>query len=426
MELNRYTMIKICKIAAFIILFYVGLQNLAAVGMAIVFIGELLSPFLVGAAIAFILNVPMRFIERTLFENKRRRSKKKSRAARPVSLIIALILVIGVIFIVMFIIIPQVGRTIGVIASQAGPFFQQVQRQLLEWFDAYPEIEEWIRGLTFDWESIAERVFDFVRNGMGNLLNSTVSVASSIVSGIVNFVMSFIFAIYILMQKERLARQVKQILYAVFREDFVDQIIEIGRLSEATFSRFLSGQCLEAVILGTMFVIAMTIFRFPYALLVGVLIAFTALIPIFGAFIGCFIGAFLILIVDPVKAFWFVVMFVILQQLEGNLIYPHVVGGSVGLPSLWVLVAVTLGGNLMGIAGMLIFIPAFSVLYTLLRAVVYRRLSLKNIGRHKWMQAKILPEEPPEGVTPPGKGNKTAKGSAPQSRRERQERKKGK
>ena len=251
-------------------------------------------------------------------------------------------------------------------------------------------------------------MFDFVRNGMGNILNSTVSVASSIVSGIVNFVMSFIFAIYILLQKERLGRQVKQILYALFKEEFVDQVIEIGRLSELTFSRFLSGQCLEAVILGTMFVIAMSIFRFPYALLVGVLIAFTALIPIFGAFIGCFIGAFLILIVDPVKAFWFVVMFIILQQVEGNLIYPHVVGSSVGLPSLWVLVAVTLGGNLMGIPGMLIFIPALSVLYTLGRALVYRRLSLRNISRDKWAQSKVLPEKPPEG-TPSKEGVSSSK-----------------
>lgn len=410
MELNRYTMIKICKIAAFIILFYVGLQNLPAIVAAILFIGELLSPFLVGAAIAFILNVPMRFVERILFGRKKQRAKKKSRLARPLSLIIALILVAGVIFIVMFIIIPEVGRTIGVIASQAGPFFQRVQKQLLDWFDAYPEIEDWIRGLTFDWESIAEKVFDFVRNGMGNILNSTVSVASSIVSGIVNFVMSFIFAIYILLQKERLGRQVKQILYALFKEEFVDQVIEIGRLSELTFSRFLSGQCLEAVILGTMFVIAMTIFRFPYALLVGVLIAFTALIPIFGAFIGCFIGAFLILIVDPIKAFWFVVMFIILQQVEGNLIYPHVVGSSVGLPSLWVLVAVTLGGNLMGIPGMLIFIPAFSVLYTLARALVYRRLSLRNISRDKWAQSKVLPEKPPEGVSPSKEGSLSKEG----------------
>lgn len=386
MELSRQNVRKICKIAAFIILFYVGLQNLPALAFTFRFVYGLVSPFIIGAAIAFILNVPMRAIERGLFGRTKRyrETGKKSRLARPLSLVITLVLVIGIIFLVMFIIIPEVARTIGVVAAQAEPFFEQVKVWLMNLFDSYPEIEQKISEITLDWDKLVSTALDFAKNGVGNILNSTVSVASTIVNGVVNFVLAFIFALYILLQKEKLGRQIKQIFYSLLKEDKVDKIIGIGRLSESTFSKFLSGQCLEAVILGTMFVITMTIFRFPYAVMTGVLIAFTALIPIFGAFIGCFIGAFLILIVNPVQAFWFVILFIILQQLEGNLIYPYVVGNSVGLPSIWVLVAVTLGGNLMGIAGMLLFIPMFSVLYTIIRGFVYKRLKERNIGREKW------------------------------------------
>ena len=179
------------------------------------------------------------------------------------------------------------------------------------------------------------------------------------------------------MQKERLGRQVRKVLQAFMPAKRVARVIYICSLSYRTFSNFITGQCIEAVILGTMFFIVMSIFQFPYALLVGVLIAFTALIPIFGAFIGCIVGALLILMVNPMQALMFVIMFLILQQIEGNLIYPHVVGNSVGLPSIWVLVAVTLGGNLMGVAGMLIFIPLMSVAYALFREWVYRRLAKK-------------------------------------------------
>ena len=159
----------------------------------------------------------------------------------------------------------------------------------------------------------------------------------------------------------------------------MDKTLEVASLSYKTFSSFVTGQCLEAVILGTMFFIVMSVLRFPYALLVGVVIAFTALIPIFGAFIGCVIGTFLMLVSNPMQAVAFVILFLVLQQIEGNLIYPHVVGGSVGLPSIWVLVAVTVGGSLMGVVGMLIFIPLSSVVYALFREVVYKRLKERGI-----------------------------------------------
>ena len=233
--------------------------------------------------------------------------------------------------------------------------------------------------MEFNWDSIIQTAIDFLKNGAGSVLTSTFSVARTVINYLVNFFIGFVFACYILLQKEKLSRQIKKVLYAFLPEKAVQKTLDVASLSYRTFSNFVTGQCLEAVILGTMFFVVMSIFQFPYALLIGVVIAFTALIPIFGAFIGCVIGAFLILVVNPMKALMFIILFLVLQQIEGNLIYPHVVGGSVGLPSIWVLLAVTVGGSLMGVLGMLIFIPLFSVLYALFREFVYKRLKERGI-----------------------------------------------
>ena len=224
-----------------------------------------------------------------------------------------------------------------------------------------------------------ETLIDFLNNGAGNMLSSTLTAAKSIISGVSTFVIAFLFAIYILLQKKKLGIQAKKVLFAFVRRGRVEAVVEVSSLTYSTFSSFLTGQCLEAVILGSMFVLAMTIFRLPYALLVGIFIAFTALIPIFGAFLGCAEGAFLIFMVDPMKALMFIVLFLVLQQIEGNLIYPHVVGNSVGLPSIWVLAAVSIGGSLMGVVGMLIFIPIVSVAYALFREIVYLKLKKQGV-----------------------------------------------
>ena len=233
--------------------------------------------------------------------------------------------------------------------------------------EKHPEIEGYIveaeKMLSdFDWKETVSQSLKFVKNGVGGFVNTTIDIVGNLVNSVVNFGIGFVFAIYILLQKEKLASQCKQFFYAVLKEEKADEVIRIGKLADRIFSSFLSGQVVEAIILGSMFFIAMSIFKFPYAMLVGVLIAVTALIPIFGAFIGCGLGAFMIFITDPKKAIFFVIVFLILQQLEGNLIYPHVVGGSVGLPSIWVLAAVSVGGSMMGVVGMLIFIPLVALL----------------------------------------------------------------
>lgn len=360
--------------------FYCALQNLPAVLAACGWVLGILTPFLLGAAIAFILNVPMRAIERHLYPG----TKRGAALRRPLSLVLTLVAVIGVLVLASCVIGPGVKDAVKSIASQAPAAFERLQEQLIGLEQYLPQIEDWVQNLSIDWKSLSQKAIQLAQSWGGSLLSTGGGLMVGVVSGVSTFVIALIFSFYILLQKEKLARQGRQVFYALLPLKAADRALEILRLTDRTFSSFLSGQCLEACILGTMFVVAMTLFRMPYALLVGVLIALTALIPIVGAFIGCGVGALLIAITDPWKALMFVVLFLVLQQIEGNLIYPHVVGSSVGLPSIWVLAAVTLGGKLMGVAGMLFFIPLCSVLYALFRGYVKDRLAKKQVPAKKW------------------------------------------
>ncbi len=382
MELNKSNIKKILGIITFTVLLYVGIQRLDVVWSFLAAAFNLAFPFLLGAAIAFVLNVLMRALEQRLFD---RTSKKKLawKLKRPISLLLTLLIVFGVIFLVVFLVVPEIIKTADNVRLSMPGFFTQIETNYMALIDQYPFLEDYLRLDTLDWKEIVNNIYGFIMNSGADMLHSTFSVATSIFGGIIDFLLGFIFSIYILLQKERLGKQSKKLLYAYLPEKAVDRILSLCSMSSTIFSKFLSGQCLEAVILGLLFFVPMLILRFPYALLISILISFTALIPIFGAFIGCFIGAFLILIVDPVKALWFILMFVIIQQIEGNLIYPRVVGGSIGLPSLWVLVAVTIGGSTLGIAGMLIFIPMFSVLYTLVKDAVNTKLKKRRISPGK-------------------------------------------
>ena len=344
------------------------------------FIFHVIFPFVLGGAIAFVLNVPMNFIQRHLFpEDKIEKRKVIKKLARPLSMLIVLFCVIGIIVLVMFVLIPQLGNTFANLGNSIQAFIPKIQKWAETLFHDNKEIMNWVNHLEFDWNKIMNAGINFLKNGAGSVLDSTIMAAKSIVSGIATFFIAFVFAIYILLQKEKLSIQAKKVLFAFVRKGRAEATLEVLSLTYNTFSSFLTGQCVEAIILGCMFVITMSILRLPYALLVGIVIAFTALIPIFGAFIGCVVGAFLIFMVDPIKALIFIVLFLILQQIEGNLIYPHVVGSSVGLPSIWVLAAVSIGGSLMGVVVMLIFIPIVSVVYALFREVVYLKLKQRKI-----------------------------------------------
>lgn len=348
----------------------------------------IVSPFIVGAAIAFILNVPLRTIERLLG------FIKNPGLRRTVSIILTLVVVALVIAGVVMLLIPQITETIQILIPRLMDFFVQLEAKLVSFMEENPELLQWVTKSTdlqsLDWGGLIQKAATMIKDSVSVIATGAFSAVGGFTSAIMNAVIGFVFALYCLARKEILARQSRRILYAVLPEKFCDETIRIFRLTNSTFSNFISGQTLEAVILGALFAVAMTIFAMPYIPLISVVIAITALIPLVGAFIGCFLGAFFILVNDPVQALIFIAMFLVIQQIEGNLIYPKVVGTSIGLPGMWVLVAVTVGGELMGVAGMLIMIPISSVLYSLLREFTDKRIAAREIDPEK------LRDHPPE------------------------------
>lgn len=379
MDLDKNVIKKIKGLILFTAAVCLVVMNFRAVLESGFFLLEILKPFAVGAAIAFVLNIPMTVIEKWLFTEKNQKIQKWK---RPVSILLALITVILIIAIAVITVIPQITRTLVDLGNKIPRFLFNSQQYLETVFGAEPWLDSLWNDFDIqqvDWKSMLDKAIEFVRNGLGNVVTSTVSVASGIITGVVNLFVSLIFSLYILAQKEKLGDQTRRLLRAYLPEKLFHSILKIAALGSRNFTNFITGQCTEAVIIGVLFVVAMTLFGFPYAVLVGVLIAFMSLIPIVGAFIGCAIGFFLIMVDDPVKALWFLVLFLILQQLEGNLIYPHVVGSSVGLPSIWVLAAVTVGGSLMGVVGMLIFIPLISTFYSLIKEDVNKRNREKEV-----------------------------------------------
>ena len=332
-----------------------------------------------GGAIAFLTNVPMSFLEKKIFRRAKKENKIVEKLARPISLFLTIVFAVGVIVLVMFGVIPQLTRTMGTLMMSIADFIPQMQSWIREFSHNNQEIMKLVDQVQFNPDQAIKWGISLLGNGAGNMMNTTMSAVGSIVSGLATFFIAFSFACYVLFQKEKLHVQIRKVFFAFLPKQKADAFLKVCSLTYRTFANFLAGQCLEAVILGCMFVVILSILRMPYALLIGILIAFTALIPIFGAFIGCAVGSFLIFMVNPKQAILFIIVFLVLQQIEGNLIYPHVVGESVGLPSIWVLAAVTIGGNLMGIVGMLVFIPLLSVFYTIFREFVYLRLKKKHI-----------------------------------------------
>lgn len=393
----------ICKLILFAGAIILGVMySKEVVEVAKLLLG-MLTPFLVGAAMAFVLNLPTGFIERKLFSKWT--NPKTAGLKRGISIVLALLFVVALLVFAVLMVVPQLTSTLMELGNVIPAFFRELVADLEklaleypEWKDALAAVEE----LSIDWSSIISYVTAFLKDGLGSVLSSTVGFAGSLAGMILDGVIAFVFAIYILSGKEKLGGQIKKLLHAYLPEKGYENTLKVMALCNHNFAKFISGQCLEAVILGAMFTVCMTIFRMPYAVLVGVLIAFTALIPIVGAFIGCAVGAFLILVVSPVKALMFIIMFLILQQLEGNLIYPRVVGNSVGLPAIWVLFAVSIGGSMFGVVGMLVFIPLMSTLYALLRENVNNRNSKKNFVLQEVTEVPVKKEP----VKPKKKGNK--------------------
>lgn len=403
MDLSKISMKKIRELIIFTVLLVVALWKFEVVIDVLKTIWGITFPFVLGGAIAFVINVPMSFLEKKIFGRTKDGNKVGEKLARPISLLLTIILAVGVIALVMFGVIPQLTRTMGTLMISIADFVPQMQNWIRDFSHNNQEIMKLVNQVQFNQDQAIKWGISILGSGAGNMMNTTMSAVGSIVSGFATFFIAFSFACYILFQKEKLHVQIRKVFFAFIPKQKAEAFLKICSLTYQTFANFLTGQCVEAVILGSMFVVTLSILKMPYALLIGTLIAFTALIPIFGAFIGCAVGCFLIFMVSPKQAILFIIVFLILQQIEGNLIYPHVVGGSVGLPSIWVLAAVTIGGNLMGIVGMLIFIPLVSVLYTIFREFVYLRLKEKHI---KQVTKTVVEEYTAEEIAAMGKNIK--------------------
>lgn len=381
MHIDKKLMHRLFLLIAGCILFAWLVLDTARVSALFMGIWDVIAPFVTGAAIAFIFNVPMRAIENQL------EGIRKTGIRRLFSILLTVAALALVVTFVVELLVPQIRLTVDALSQQIPAFVEKTAANMVVFMDENPEVKAFVLESlnleSIEWSTFLKQMLTMASEGISSVMGGAVNVIGNLTSIIVNTVISIVFAIYALSRKEILARQGRRILYCFISEHRADEIIRIFRLTNVTFSNFISGQCLEAVILGCLFAVVMAVLKMPYIPLVSVVIAVTALIPVVGAFVGCVVGAFFILVNDPMQAVSFVVMFLILQQLENNLIYPRVVGTSIGLPGMWVLVAVTIGGELMGVGGMFLMIPLAAVGYTLAREITDKRLEERNIPLEK-------------------------------------------
>lgn len=324
-------------------------------------------PLLLGAVMAYLVNILMTFYEHRLFG--RAASGAGLKLKRPLCMALAFATLLIIVVLLLVLVIPELVSCIRVIAAGV----PGVVADFTKWCEEQGILPETIADslAQIDWKSRMTDIVKVLTAGVGSAANAIVNTVTSVVSGFVTFFMALIFSIYLLLGKEKLGRQLQKIMERYLRDGWNRKIRYVVGVVNDCFHRYIVGQCTEAVILGVLCMLGMLLIRLPYATMIGALIGFTALIPVAGAYIGAIVGAFMILTVAPVKALIFLVFIVILQQLEGNLIYPKVVGSSLGLPALWVLAAVTVGGGVMGISGMLLGVPLSAAIYRLVRNDVY-------------------------------------------------------
>lgn len=334
------------------------------------YIIKIFMPFIIGIMIAFVLNVLMEVIENKWFEKLNWNKNTK----RGISLTLSILIVIGFFIILLLLIIPNLQDTIVIFANNIPDYLSNLKELLLKLNVSDNVINDIMDTLS----NLGDSAKEYVLSNSGKIIETTFGIASNVLNAFVNVFIGIVFAIYFLVDKEKISRQFSNIMKAYLPSKSCKKIEDIAELSNRVFANFVSGQCLEAIIIGVLCFFGMIILRLPYAGAISVLVGFTALIPVFGAFIGTIIGAFLIFMVNPLQSVIFVIFIIVLQQLEGNLIYPHVVGKSVGLPGIWVLVAVTIGASINGVLGMLLSVPLASILYSILKTDVNLKLKKKN------------------------------------------------
>ncbi len=374
---------------------------------------DVLGPLVIGAIMAYVLNLVMKVVEKCYFPNSKKPLVVRTR--RPMSIVIAIFLIGAAAVFIVQMVVPELVSAFQVVFSALPAFLENVEAFILEVTENNPSLQQWIvkyisdiKWDEIDWVKTAQTLLGFASTGVSSILSSAISILAAVFGGVVQFVISLIFAIYILANKERLASQGQRILQAYLRERDVARIDYVLATAHETFSSFIGGQCVEAVILGSLCAAGMWILQLPYAPMVGAFVGVTALIPIVGAYLGAAVGAFMILTVNPVQAVVFVVYLLILQQVEGNVIYPRVVGASIGLPGLWVLAAVTVGGGLGGIPGMLLGVPLAATLYRLLSHDVKVRIRKKAVRSEQIDEETTAAEDTGEGAVNQKKRRKGA------------------
>lgn len=350
------------------ILIFLGVQNIDVVANTAAWCISLVTPLILGFAFAIVINVPMRFFESHIGKNTANPFVKKIR--RPVCFVIALTTIIGILVGVIGLVIPELAGALKVIIQSVVSFVNRLNAM------SKAELAELPMGnilLNVDWDNLVTNLQMWIKNQSGVIMNTAFGTVTSLVNSVFDFFVAFVFCIYILFNKETLKNQATRLIGAWLNKDFGEWLIHASSVVNKNFRNFISGQSLEAVILGLLCTIGMLILQIPYAPMVGALVGVTALIPVMGAFIGTIVGAFMILTVNPIKAIVFVVYLVILQQIEGNLIYPRVMGSRVNLPGMWILASVTVGGGVGGAVGMLLSVPLASSIYVLIKDATLKR-----------------------------------------------------
>lgn len=364
-------------IATYVIVLSFILLNLSDVSTAVSVILSILSPFTVAIGIAFVFNLPMRLFEEKVFcflDNQKSNAVKNMK--RPLSILATIITIFGLITALTVFIIPQLTESVSTLVDSVPSYIKSFEALINQYVNSTELFQAISDQVILLWKDILQVGGQLLGNSLNGILNVTIGITS----GVVNLILSLVLAIYMLASKETLLLQLKKFIFAFTKRSFADKIIEIGHIANSTFANFIAGQCIEAVIIGALCFLGMTILQMPYALLISVIVGVTALIPIFGAFIGTIPSAFIIMIISPVQAIVFVIFIIVLQQLEGALIYPKVVGNSIGLSAIWVMLAMMVGGSTFGFLGMLLGIPTFGVIYKLISQSTSNKLKSKNIN----------------------------------------------
>lgn len=386
MELNKKTMTRIFFLALSIILVFLGLEHMSVVLGFISWLFGVLTPFIIAGVVIFLLNVPLKAIEKHLFRNKDGSpvSKFEEKARRPLALIISISLFVLIIGVFLVIIIPEIVKSLSNIAMNIPSVVENLQKWIEEMCKDNDTLREIVNKFSVDWETLGATAGDFLKNNATNLASSAINFVSGIISALINVFLGIVMAIYVLMRKEKLSSDVKKLIYAVFPLKVADFVVEVGHLTNKSFYNSITGQMIECLIIGSLTALGMTVFGFPYAALGGVVLAIMSWIPMFGIGIGTAIMGILLLTVNPMQALWFVVYMVCLQQVEGNLIFPRVVGSKIGLPPIILISAIVLFGSFFGIIGLLVCGPVTYVIYTLVRRFVYLRIKERSIPRKKY------------------------------------------